>query len=397
MKHILYISHLKLDKKSGVSKKVISQIKALRKLGMKVSYIGVNEGKIYYFNEEDQPTFIENSSDNSIIREMKLIKNNIKIIKELGNINFIYIRYLFSTPQMIKLLKCAKKRNIKIVEEIPTYPYDEEMKNSKRLALKLALIVDKLYRKKLRKYLCNIVTFSEDDSIYGTKTIKIDNGIDVDSITPIDIKYSDNTINMIAVSSMEYWQGYDRAIKSLKNYYDTKSENEPDIVMHLAGDGTELEALKELTKKLELDNNVVFYGFLSGKELDDIYDKCQCAIAGLGIFRKNITDCKTLKIREYVAKAIPFVYSTNDKGIANFKYAYKVSDDEEIFDMHLVIKFLDELNKDSIKKEMRNFAEQNYRWELQMKKVLDTVFADGENNVNRDKEKSEQHEKRRDN
>lgn len=379
MKNIMYISGLDLNKDTGVNKKILAQIKALENVGNEVSYVAVKDNKIYYYNKE-KCVYIKKSSKNKIIKQIKLINTNIKMIKKLDNIDLLYIRYLFSTPQVIKMLKIAKKKNIRVIEEIPTYPYDEEIKNSKRLILKLALMVDKYFRRKLKKYLCNILTFSEDKEIFGIKTIKIDNGVDLDNISPINIKYNDNTINMIAVSSMEYWQGYDRAIKSLKKYYENKKSNDPYIFLHFVGDGRELNNLKKLVNILDLEKYVTFYGFLSGKELENIYDKCQCAIAGLGIFRKNISKASTLKIREYIAKSIPFIYSTIDESINEFKYAYKVSDDEEIFDMHSIIKFLENLNNDTIQRDMRSFAEQNYRWETQMKKVIEKVFLVGENN-----------------
>lgn len=373
MKNILYISGLDLNKKTGVNKKVLSQIKAFDNIGANVSYIAVKDENIYYFNKKGAE-YIRKGSKSKVIRQIKIMNTNIKIIKKLDNINLIYIRYSFSTPQVIRLLKIAKKKHIKVVEEIPTYPYDEEIKNSKKLVLKFALIVDKCFRRMLKKYLCNLVTFSEDKKIFGIETIRINNGVDVNSIKPINIKYDNNVINMIAVSSMEYWQGYDRVIKSLKKYYENKGSKEPQIFIHFVGNGTELENLKNLVKMLELEKYVTFYGFLSGEELENIYNKCQCAIAGLGIFRKNIQKASTLKIREYIARAIPFIYSTTDESIKEFEYAYKVSDDEEIFDMCNIIEFLEGLNKDFIKRDMRAFAEQNYRWETQMRKVIEKVF-----------------------
>lgn len=372
MKNVLYISDLNLDNPSGVNKKILGEIKAFRELNMNVYYMAIKDNTICCFQNDDLKK-IEKVKKNKILKKMQIINKYIDFLKAKMDIDMIYARYLFSTPQTIKLFKIAKKKKIKIIEEIPTYPYDDEIKNNKRMDLKLALMVDNFFRRKLKKYLTGIATFSDDDEIFDIPTVKIDNGIDLENNLPIDIQYKDNNIQMIAVAVMEYWQGYDRIIKSLGNYYKSKNEEEPEITIHLVGDGSEIEKLEQLTKKMEVEEKVIFHGFLSGKELDDIYNQCQCAIAGLGIFRKNISTIRPLKIREYMAKSIPFVYATTDKSIINFKYGYKVSDDEEIFDMRDIIKFLNSLDRKLIKTEMREFAERNYPWKSQMKKVIDFV------------------------
>lgn len=369
MKKIIYIANWDQSERSGVSKKILGQIQAMRKLGANVEYIATEKNKIY-LSDNNTSTCIGKCSSNKVLKQMKIISENIKLVKRTNDIELIYIRYLFTTPQLIKLLKVAKKKNIKIVEEFPTYPYDEEIENGNRLDLKLALAVDKHYRNKLKNYIDKVTTFTNDDEIFNIETIKIENGINVNDVKPIDIKVNSKQINMIAVSVLEYWQGYDRIIKSLKNYYKNKKDIDPEIVIHIVGDGREFDKLKKLTQELQLENNVIFYGFLSGKELDNVYEKCQCAIAGLGIFRKRIKFAKTLKIREYTARAIPFIYSTIDESLVNFKYAYKVSDDEEMIDIKEIINFLNGLDINLVKKEMRNFAEENYKWETQMKKML---------------------------
>lgn len=371
MKNILYIANWDQNEETGVFKKIKGQIKAMKNLGNNVSYIATKDKEIY-LNENNTSKFIKKCSSNKIVKQIQIINENIKFIRKNNNIEFIYMRYMFSTPQVIRLFKIAKKKNIRIVEEIPTYPYDSEMKNGNRLDLKLALKVDKHYRKKLKKYVDNIATFSDDDEIFGIRTIKIENGIDVDNVEILDVNLKTNEINMIAVSVLEYWQGYDRIIKSLKDYYDSKKNDEIVINLHIIGDGTEREKLEKMTKEYKLENNITFYGFLSGKELDDVYKKCQCGIAGLGIFRKGISNARTLKIREYTARAIPFVYSTNDDSIKNFKYAYKVSDDEQAIDLRKIIEFLNGLENTQIKNDMREFASKNYKWEPQMEKVLNT-------------------------
>lgn len=73
---------------------------------------------------------------------------------------------------------------MKIILEIPTYPYDGEKINHTGIKKKKYWI-EKKYRKSLYKYVDRVVTFSEDDEIFGIKTIKISNGIDLETISLI--------------------------------------------------------------------------------------------------------------------------------------------------------------------------------------------------------------------
>lgn len=269
-----------------------------------------------------------------------------------------------------------RKDGALVVDEIPTYPYDQEMNNSKNLALKTALLVDKIFRKKIKNYINNIITFSNDTEIFKIKTIQIENGVDLDKISPLNIKYDGKNMNIIAVAAIEYWQGYDRLIKALKNYYDAPNRR-VNVTLHIVGDGSQLSYLKNMVREYNLSNYVIFYGFLSGRDLDKVYSKCQLAVAGLGIFRKNIIESKTLKVREYMARAIPFVYSSYDKSLKDLEYLFKVEDNETIFDINEILKFAQNIDYSNVKDLMRKYATDNYNWKIQMNKVMTKLNKEG--------------------
>lgn len=47
------------------------------------------------------------------------------------NIDFIYVRYVHNaSPFSIRLMKLLKKTGARIVMEIPTYPYDKNIRDS---------------------------------------------------------------------------------------------------------------------------------------------------------------------------------------------------------------------------------------------------------------------------
>lgn len=372
MKKILFICKLTTDKLSGVSKKLISQIDAFKSIGNKVSYLEISHDNIYYVT--DKRCFVAHANKNKFILNLQILKLYIKILKREDDIDMVYIRKFFANPLYIKMLKKCKEKRIKTVEEIPTYPYDLEIEKGNRLDLKISLLIDKIYRKKLKKYLDYIVTLSNDEFIFGIKTIRIENGVDLKKIKPIDLKINKREINIIAVASMEYWQGYDRIINSIANYYEGIKENKIDIFFHLVGEGKAQNEWEKLARKRDIGKNIIFHGFLTGKELDKLYSKCQIAVAILGLFRKNLKFCSTLKVKEYFAKAIPFIYATPEPHIEECKYCYKVSDDETIFNIEEIIEFLFSISTKNICNDMRKIAEKYFCWEIQMEKIINELY-----------------------
>ena len=89
---------------------------------------------------------------------------------------FCLYRYFYSSPWFISYLKFLKKINLKVILEIPTYPYDGEVKDN------FFTKWDKKYRKELHKYVDKGVTYSNDKKIWGITCINISNGIDLDEI-----------------------------------------------------------------------------------------------------------------------------------------------------------------------------------------------------------------------
>lgn len=372
MKNILFISKFNTDKNTGVTKKISAQINAFKILGNTVSYLEINSGNIY--NVNDKKSIIAKLRKNKILLNLQLLKEYIKLIKAPNNFDFVYIRKFFANPTYLRLLKLCKKKNIKILEEIPTYPYDSEIDNSKRFDLKISLYIDKIYRKFLKNYIDYVVTFSNDSKIYGVDTINIENGIDVDSIKPIDYKFDKKNINIIAVASMEYWQGYDRLINSLANYYLSNNVDKLNIKINLVGEGRSVHEWKKLAIDKNISDKVIFHGFLQGNDLDNLYDECQLAVATLGLSRKDMDNISTLKVKEYIAKAIPFIYATPENHIEECKYCYKVNDDETIFNMDDIVRFINNINTTNMKEDMRNLARKYFNWSTTMKYIMNKLY-----------------------
>jgi len=101
-------------------------------------------------------------------------KKLFEFIDEKG-VKLIYVRYPFSEPFFIRFLRECKERGLKVLLEIPTYPYDEELSTFK-------LFIDRAFRKRLHKYIDKVITFSNHREIFGIPTIRISNGIDIEEV-----------------------------------------------------------------------------------------------------------------------------------------------------------------------------------------------------------------------
>lgn len=372
MKKILYFNYVNPLEK-GVRKKIEFQKKSLKKLGCIISEIKVD------FSENIQNLFYEDevlfrslittgrTFGEKIKKTLSWKKSCLLSVKKIEKekIQNIYVRYPGSNKYFIEFLKKIKKLNMKIIIEIPTYPYDEESKK-----IHISKILDKIYRKKLYKYTDKIVTYSEDKEIWGIPCINISNGIDLDEVKMIDKKTKDrNKIVFTSVSNCSFWHGIDRLLLSLDKYGELNDKRE--IEVNIVGEGYESNKLKEMVFKSEYLSKIVFFqGVKTGQDLDDIYDKTDIGIGSLARHRSGLKTMRALKNREYCAKGLPMIFSEDDPDLRNVPFVYHVSADEKLIDIELIIKWYENMNLKP--EEIREYSKQ-FSWDIQMKKVIDEI------------------------
>ncbi|WP_308009439.1 glycosyltransferase [uncultured Fusobacterium sp.] len=373
---LLYFVPMEIKEFDGISKKVLYQVAALRRLEIEVEICceEIKYNKIFrkIFNKD---VILEKSVSTKVTKQLLYYKyeKTLKYIFE-NNFDVIYIRYVyFANPCFIKFLKKIKEKNIKVIVEIPTYPYDKELVH-KDMIRQIKYFIERKYREKMRNYVDKIITFSNDDEIFGIKTVKISNGIDPNEISIINkkIKRSINEINFIGVAGIAFWHGFDRFILSMAEYY--KNNPKEVVKFHIVGDGNKetVNVLKNLVKENKLENYVIFYGYKSGKELDKIYNKMEVAVGSLGFSRIGLERGAPLKTREYIAKGLPIIIGYEDISLnSSIKFIDKVPNDESLFSIEKIIKWYKNLNM--APEEIRKYAENNLSWDIQMKKVVESI------------------------
>ncbi|WP_321519198.1 glycosyltransferase family 1 protein [uncultured Bacteroides sp.] len=367
---ILFLVFHGFSESSGISKKIVNQVIGLRNNGHQVDLchydILPNGHRCRMINDE----ILKDYGCGKLASLKKRICYNAiyKYIVE-HNIQMVYMRSNHNAnPFTIHFMHKLKSQRIKVVMEIPTYPYDQEYKGFS-FKDQLELKMDQLFRRSLVHELFRICTFSDCESIFGTKTIKISNGIDFDS-TPIKkfLRKNPNSFNLIGVAEVHYWHGFDRVIAGIGEYYQQKHDR--DVFFHIVGgvgEESEMPVFKEIIERYGIEKQIIFHGQLFGKALDDIFEDSDFGIASLGRHRSGITNIKTLKNREYAARGIPFIYSEIDDDFDGMPYILKAPADDSPTDIKILINFFYDLNISPTK--IRNSV-QHLSWTNQMNKVL---------------------------
>ncbi len=292
--------------------------------------------------------------------------NEVLVNSSNRSVLFFYIRYSISDWRFIMFL--SRIRELfplsKIVLEFPTYPYDKELSQS--ATMWPWFFKDRFWRRKLSRYVDRIVTYSGYDSILGIPTIKTINGINLKRIRPIlsQNEKTDTSINMLAVAQFQPSHGYERIIRGIASYY--LNGGTRDIKLHMVGEGPENEMYKRIVKTLGLDGRVVFYGSLTGKELDQTYENKDIGLGALGMYKRKLKKSSVLKVREYLAKGLPVVCGAPDDAFlyGGRKYCIEFENDPGEIDVGKILKWYDDLldtdgGRMQLIHKIRDYAEKN--------------------------------------
>lgn len=385
MKKILFLYRYSTAVKDNLVNKFNGQMDACVSLGFDVYYINWNGNSFNLIHR--------NTNQNNKLKTIKC--RNIeryyhtkfyldyfivvgKLLKEL-NYDYIYIRQMPFLPPLKGSLKSIKNKS-KIIVEIPTYPYEEEyskLKTSKKIAHNI-----------ISKYRNNVLGLADllavcgdkvDGKLYGVKAINFSNGINADKL-PIRVpNLKDNEIHLLLLAGMYHWQGYDRLLKSIYEYKrNITSQNTIRIIAHFVGndgDGSLLE-WKTLAHNLLLDDNCIFHGAMHNNKLNDIFNICDLGIGGLGLYRKKLYSAQILKLREYMARGLPFVYAHNDESVkSGLPFCLQIANDASIPDMKMIIDFAMEMKKepDMISVQMHNYAFEQMSWKKTFEEIMNAL------------------------
>lgn len=372
MKALFLIFH-GFNPANGISKKIHYQVNGLKACGV--------DTRLCYMDETTGRKL--RMVDNHVLRDYgsglksKLLKrteySSIIEYARKERIDFVYMRSDHNAnPFTIHMVRKLKETGIKVVMEIPTYPYDQEYES---LSRRKFLFIDQCFRKILARQLCGIVTFSDYPIIFGKPALQISNGVDFSQI-PLKRKINDTNheLHLIGVAEIHYWHGFDRLVKGLANYYQTHPSYK--VYFHIIGEffgEREKKEILPVIKQHGLEEYIILHGARHGKELDDLFEQADMAIGSLARHRSGIIHIKTLKNREYAARGLSFIYSEIDSDFENKPYILKAKADESPIDIYQIIEFYkrQKLSPEQIRNSILSLS-----WKSQMNKFLSCLMVD---------------------
>lgn len=357
----------------GVSKKLRGEYKAFQRVGADVYFLTFHHNDIVLLHESETIVIYHCRNEFGYIQNLFFFNVAPTICEEL-NIDFCYIRFPLSDWAFMKMVRTLH-RICKVYIEIPTYPYDEENRKYKNPVSRFNYAQDLFFRRQWKKYVDQVVTFSDDKEIYGVPCININNGIDLDTVKYVGDELSyEGDITLISVALMRPIHGYDRVIEGMARYYRKNIKPERIVRYLVVGNGPELVHLQQMVRDYKLESYVEFCGKQSGTELDALFRKSNLGLAVLAGHREGHESVSDLKSREYCARGLPFITANNDRAIpAGASFMKKIPMNEEPLDIDEVIQYFDYIRAHKeIHQECRVYAEQNFSWQKQMGKVFTT-------------------------
>lgn len=350
------------DDSNGIIKKINNQITVFKQ-HFKIEIINIKKQQTLFEKIKFILPIIKSKREKSF----ESIFNNY----ELNEYSFVYIRRPSMCKSFLKMLINIKNKNpnIKLILELPTYPFHQEYRGLDKLLIFKSSCIEK----KLSSVIDRIVTYSDDDIIWGIDTLKISNSVDFNKVKPRKyINDSNHEINLIVVATFSYWHGVDRLLMGKKEY-----KGRYNFKIHLVGDGPELKKLKNLVDKYKL-SDVYFYGRKSGKELDDIYNQCDIAVDALGRHRSLVYYNSSLKGKEYGAKGLPIVSGVKTElDLLDFEYYLRVPADDTAIDFQKIENFYNKVYLDKKESEIISkivsFNYQHFSFEHTFNKIIEYI------------------------
>lgn len=356
---------------SGVCKKIKSQIKVFEQHGVNMELIDLNSIKPITINIIGQQILSLCGINNlNLYKLYDVIKNKL----ENNNYNFIYIRRSLLDIKSINFYNYIKQNypHIKLLFEIPTYPYDKEI----HLSLKFMHFHDKRLRYRQKDFADRFITYSNDKEIFGVKTINISNGIDYSKFK-IRQPVPHCGINVVAVALFAKWHGYDRFLYGM--FQQPEIVKEYNIHLYLAGNGRILSAYKKDVRKHKMEEYVHFLGEIHGIELEELYNKADIALDCMGRHRVGVYYNSSLKGKEYCAYGVPIVsgIKTELDSKNDFKYYFRVPADDSIVNMNDIVSFYNNCYKykthKEVSEEIRNSTLLWFDFVYAFKPVIDFI------------------------
>lgn len=304
--------------------------------------------------------------------------NSFKTLKDINKNSKIDIAIILLTnPIIIEFyIKWFKKRNIKILHERTEYPFVNIKNNIFYIKILLPIYLKYTINKFDGIYTINHELTNYFKSIIK-KPVKIETILMTVEPERFNIKKSENCENYIAYCGT-MWGNKD-GVHILIEAFSKITFDFPDIKLYMIGDTSnegEFKKIKEKISLLEIEDKVVFTGFISSDEIPHLLVNTKMLV----LARPDNIQAKggfPTKLGEYLATGNPIVVTSVGEipnylidGVNAF-LAEPDSVDSFASKMKFVLNNIDLANNVGLKgKELANFV---FNYKIQTKKLIDFI------------------------
>lgn len=351
----------------GVNNKLIDKITSLKESGLNIKGIVLYDNKetdlgflpdnlfekYHYHYQPKHYKFLRTKLGafiNSAINNFRSTRDIYEKVLSKKQIDYLILRYGTSDFSMKWLMK---KLNYRIIFESNTNEVEQlKIKYTGFFSTPAWITYDYLNEKylapKLLRKIPAIICVTDELSAYQKKRIHSDfpkivtitNGIKVSGYDLAPAVKSPQKLAMLMLIGVDApWHGLDKITKAIK----VSSE---DVELYVVGD----------VIKNSSDSRIIFTGQLNNKQISEliINKMICCGIGTLALERKGLHEAAPLKVREYMARGLPVVYSYEDTDID------KNQDFRDTFCVKLSYK-AEELNMGEIVEKLRKIVSiENY-------------------------------------
>ncbi|MCK9592799.1 MAG: glycosyltransferase [Methanoregula sp.] len=362
---------------SGVLKKVRYQVDTLNNLGIKSELVIVTEEnekneesdpiQFLYYRKLEKTTLLSRLQRVRRIRALiseivtSLHTDDIFYYRAFGSMMFSYYPITFFKPwRKCKII--SEHNSIEINEALLYKNYVSAIKNL-------------VFGNWIIGQSEGIIGVTDEIARYWTQRlfyrkiphVTIPNGFLVDSVSVRKPpSYDSGELHILFVGNVSQWHGLDRFIRGMAEY------NGPvRVILHIVGEGDELANLKTLAHSLNCTRTIHFHGFLSGSDLDSVFNRYHIAIGSLGIHRNGMKQASALKVREYCSRGMPFMISNEDPDFPDsVTWCLHLPPDETPVSIDTVLLFYNTVCSDPNHPAiMRKYAEENLDWSIKFLKM----------------------------
>jgi len=290
---ILYLSDQDLDNGSGVSRKILAQVRAWEKENHRV--VLVSTASLTFFTSAGERIGIPHLR---IQRRgwrifAHLLVGTWRLRRLLHDVSFdlVYTRYRLYAPFFRNALK-----NRPLVVEINSDDR-REYRSSSVLLAGYNRLFRRFFLQDADGFVCVSRELSKTFCIRGKPCAVLANGADVSSIPFMPSVSNPRPTFVFIGSAGQPWHGVDKIV--------AMAQSMKAFDFHVVG-----------TEGASTDN-LFFHGFLDAREHQLLVGSCDIGIGSLALHRIGMHEASPLKTRQYLAQGLPVLYAYDDTDLAS--------------------------------------------------------------------------------